>query len=340
MERSCYGVAAPPMPWLFRFDLPEPAASRRRYPAMRAILVHNPSAGSEVHNKNSMLAAFKLADIDVLYVSTKEDNVKAALKKDADLVVVAGGDGTVARVLTSMPDRSVPVGILPLGSANNIARSLGIAGTPQELVESWRTEHTCRLDIVAVKEGRDTSLFLEGFGVGLLPDFFKRTAKKNENGKIRGAESLLQGRAELRRVLKSAKPIDIEIRVDDQAFGREVFGVEVLNTAYTGPGLPLAAAADSGDGLLDVICFEVSQRGAMLDWIDVPSRGRPPAKARQGAKIELKWQGEASRIDDDLFDKNEKTHSLEIACQSQSARILMPIIHPAPRAQRAKVTNA
>jgi diacylglycerol kinase family enzyme len=308
---------------------------------MRAIVFHNPSAGSEIHSKDSMLAAFKLADIDARYVSTKAGDIERALRKSVDLVVIAGGDGTVTRIVTAMPDRSVPVGILPLGSANNIARSLGIAGTPQELVESWRIEHACRFDIAAVKENGNTSLFLEGFGVGLLPGFFQRAAKANGKNKPKGAESLLLGRAALRQVLQDAEPIDIEIVVDDEPFGRKVLGVEVLNTVYTGPGLPMATAADSGDGLLDVICFESSQRGALLDWIEVPSRGRPPAKSRQGSKIELKWRGEPSRIDDALFDaKQKKKHSVEIACQKQATRILMPVIHPAPRAQRAKVSSA
>lgn len=48
-----------------------------------------------------------------------------------------------------MPDRTVPVAILPLGTANNIARSLGIAGTPHELAESWHIEHARKLDIGA-----------------------------------------------------------------------------------------------------------------------------------------------------------------------------------------------
>jgi diacylglycerol kinase (ATP) len=101
---------------------------------MRATLFHNPSAGHKA-DKDDILAAMKLADFDVRYVSVKQDDIEQALKKKTDLIVIAGGDGTITEVITKLSDRSIPVAVLPLGTANNIARSIGVAGTPQELVE-------------------------------------------------------------------------------------------------------------------------------------------------------------------------------------------------------------
>ena len=106
---------------------------------MRAILFHNPSAGHKA-DKDDILAAMKLADFEVRYVSVKNGDIEKAFEKRTDLIVIAGGDGTITEVLTKVPDRSVPVALLPLGTANNIARSLGIAGMPQELVETWKID--------------------------------------------------------------------------------------------------------------------------------------------------------------------------------------------------------
>jgi hypothetical protein len=50
---------------------------------MRALLVHNPTAGTKGHDKNGIIDALHLADLKVDYVSTKEDGVKDALKNDA-----------------------------------------------------------------------------------------------------------------------------------------------------------------------------------------------------------------------------------------------------------------
>ena len=96
---------------------------------MRATLFHNPSAGHKA-DKDDILAAMKLADFEVRYISTKEGDIEQALEKKTDLLVIAGGDGTITEITTKLPDRSTPVAVLPLGTANNIARSLGVAGTP------------------------------------------------------------------------------------------------------------------------------------------------------------------------------------------------------------------
>ena len=56
----------------------------------------------------------------------------------ADLYVVAGGDGTVGKVITGIRDRNIPVAIIPSGTANNIAKSLCIEGSLDTLVDCHR----------------------------------------------------------------------------------------------------------------------------------------------------------------------------------------------------------
>src|SRR5690606_10418925 len=108
---------------------------------MKAILCHNPTSGGGTHKKRDLMAALALAGIEARYVSTKGRSFPAALEEDADLIIAAGGDGTVGKVIKAMPNRKVPLAIVPLGTANNIARSLGIAGTPPHLAEGWRLDH-------------------------------------------------------------------------------------------------------------------------------------------------------------------------------------------------------
>ena len=158
---------------------------------MRALLIHNPTAGVNTHQKDSIIAAPPLAHFDVVYVSTRDANV--ALRNAPDLVVVAGGDGTVGYVFTHLSDRSVPIGVVPLGSANNIARSLGIAGTPQELAEQWRMDNVRLFYLIAVDGLEDEYLCAEGFGVGPIPALIKRRAKQKRTD---GPEGVRRGRAE------------------------------------------------------------------------------------------------------------------------------------------------
>jgi diacylglycerol kinase (ATP) len=302
---------------------------------MRALLCHNPTAGSKGHDKDAILAALKLADIDFRYISLKSDDWEAALKeapkKSFDLLVAAGGDGTIGKILTALPDRALPVALLPLGTANNAARSLGIAGTPQELVETWKIDNTCPLDIGSVKAPWGTSLFLEGFGVGLFADFLRLAAKGR---KPEGADNLRKGRDILQKTLKEAEPIEIEVSVDGKALRGEFLGVEVMNIPFTGPGLPIAGKADVADGKLDVVCFEADKRKALIEWLEAPLDSAPPVLSRKAEKIELTWSDAANRIDDRFFNDNkDKKLIAEIACEKKQVQIVVPQKHPAQQTQ-------
>jgi diacylglycerol kinase family enzyme len=294
---------------------------------MRATLFHNPTAGQKA-DKDDILAALKLAGFDIRYVSVKNGDVKEALQKKADLFVIAGGDGTIAEVLTRMSDRSVPVALLPLGTANNIARSLGIAGTPQELVETWKLDNTHPLDVGMVKASWGTSRFLEGFGVGVFAEFLK-VANKSE--KAKGADNLRKGRALLERQVKAAKPVELAIKIDGKAVNGEFLGVEVMNVPFTGPGLPLATKADVADRLLDVVCFEADKRRDFEKWLDAPQDEQPPVMSRQGKAIELVWADAPNRLDDESHGNRDTKHVAEIACEKNQLKILIPVKHPAQK---------
>jgi diacylglycerol kinase family enzyme len=295
---------------------------------MRATLFHNPGAGGKA-TKDQILAAMKLVDFDVHYVSVKADDLKDAFKKKADLIVVAGGDGTIAEVLTRLPDRSLPVALLPLGTANNIARSLGIAGTPQELVETWKIDRTHPLDVGMVKASWGTSSFLEGFGVGLFAEFLKSADKKE---KAKGADNLLKGRSLLEKQLKTAKPIDLAVKIDGKALNGEFLGVEVMNVPFTGPGLPLARKADVADGLVDVVFFDAERRRELEEWLDAPHEDSAPVTTRQGKIIELVWADTANRIDDESYGNRDSKQVAEIGCDKDQLKVLIPVKHPAQKA--------
>jgi len=292
---------------------------------MRALLVHNPTAGTKGHDKDSIIDALNLADIKVDYVSTKDDNLKRALKCECDLVVAAGGDGTIDYVFTHLPDRSIPIGILPLGSANNLARSLGIAGTPVELAEQWRAGHLHSFHLVEVTYGKDKKeLCTEGFGVGLIAAVIKRRAKGK---KVDGADDIRRGRRALSEVMSEAEPLDIEVNIDGKPWKSDLISVDVLNIPFTGPALPLAHNADPGDRLLDVIGFESDKRDRLVEWIESPQEDPPPASARRGEQIEIRWRDADSRFDDEVTKGKSDWRQALIRCHPQPLHNLVPAKH-------------
>src|SRR6185295_14113308 len=94
---------------------------------VRVILLHNEGAGDD--NQPDGKALRKLlrdAGHDVEYCDARDETWAAALEKPADVVAVAGGDGTVGRVAKKLIGRDIPVAPLPFGTANNISKTLGL----------------------------------------------------------------------------------------------------------------------------------------------------------------------------------------------------------------------
>lgn len=92
---------------------------------MRIVLIHNPKAGDRKHGKKQLMASLIRSGHQAFYHSIKERGWKKAFKKPVDLIIAAGGDGTVHKTAWQIVDSGIPLAILPLGTANNLARSLG-----------------------------------------------------------------------------------------------------------------------------------------------------------------------------------------------------------------------
>jgi diacylglycerol kinase family enzyme len=293
---------------------------------MKAVLFHNPKSGKKGLGKDEILAALKLADHSARYVSTKDEDFHDELKNvSADFVVVAGGDGTVAEVIARLGNRKLPIGILPMGTANNIARSLQIGGEPQILAESWNLERTRELDVCIAEGPWGILPFVESFGLGLLPDMI---LKANKKGKEKGALNLKQGRELLSQLVRDAKPLELKIMIDGKKLDGEWLGVEVMNIPYTGPGLALAPKADCTDGMLDLICFEKGKEEALGEWFETPADKPPPASVRRGKMITLTWTDAPHRIDDDARKGSKDTQVVTLQCEGEPAHVLETHLQP------------
>jgi diacylglycerol kinase (ATP) len=144
----------------------------------KALLLHNPTAGAKHPRADELMAYATQAGIHPTYISTKDKRYKAALRKSWDLVIVAGGDGTVGRLVRELKDRSIPITILPVGTANNIARSLGIVGEPKTLLSQLSDAPIKSLDVGLAKGPWGKSIFLEGVGLGPIAEAISHSGPK------------------------------------------------------------------------------------------------------------------------------------------------------------------
>lgn len=286
------------------------------------MFLHNPNAGPDHHSKGSLMTSLRLAGLSVGYRSTRKGfDLGRLLERQPDLLVVAGGDGTVSKAIKQLPDRRIPIAILPLGSANNIARSLGISGQPHELAESWHIERWRPFSIGRARGPWGERRFVEAVGVGPIAALMG----KKVGAELTGARNIRKGRLTLQKVFRKAAPLDLDIRVDGRRLRGDMIAFEVLNVAYTGPSLRLAASADPGDGNLEVVTIPTLARAEMIEWLDAPQRTPPPTEVMRGRQVTIVGDLPVHRVDDEAMTPVDGA-TIEVALEREPAVILAPLV--------------
>lgn len=279
---------------------------------MRVTLIHNPGAGST--GEKDALKLEKLlsrAGHKVRYRSSKERGWKRALKKPADLVAVAGGDGTVGRVIRRMVGRGVPVTLLPSGTANNIGRTLGLLERPfEDLVRGWETARRVKLDIGVAKGPWGERYFIEGVGAGLFANLLAQP--KNKNAKVGKPEDVVdRALRRLHDMTVHCESLDVSASLDGEDISGRYLLFETINLRYVGPNMFLAPEGKTGDGLLDVVLVSEDERALLLEylnkWQDNPER-RAVLPTRRGRRLKIEWPGYELHIDDKLYPREDDEH--------------------------------
>src|SRR6476646_1552480 len=135
---------------------------------MRITLMLNPDAGNGETPAAELRRIIEAAGHDVQVRRARKSSMADELLDPGDLVAVAGGDGTVGRVMKALAGGPVPMAILPTGTANNIATSLGILGDPAAIVASWSRHDIRRVDVGLARGPWGETRFVESVGLGLL----------------------------------------------------------------------------------------------------------------------------------------------------------------------------
>ena len=99
---------------------------------LRVMLYHNEDAG-EGASAHDLTATIERHGHTVVAVVGTSDDATRILEAESDLVVASGGDGTVSTAARVLAGKATPMAILPNGTANNLARSMNITGTTDEI---------------------------------------------------------------------------------------------------------------------------------------------------------------------------------------------------------------
>jgi diacylglycerol kinase (ATP) len=298
---------------------------------MRVTLIHNPTAGDDDHAGEHLRSLVAEAGHDVSYASTKEDGWLEALDAASELVAVAGGDGSVGKVFREVATKGTSVTLLPVGSANNIAHSLGIPEVAVErLVRGWAGGELRRLDVGEANAPWGRTLFVESLGGGIFGEVLARGARVEDAVDIDGDEKVDLGVELLREVVEAEPARGWRVEVDGDEVSGQLLAVEVMNLPQMGPNLPLSPQADSGDGLLDVVLIREEDRANLVAYLSERLRELDPSlpglRRVRGERIVLGAPDDLRLHADDRFWPAEQERSpgtIAVAC-GFSLQVLVP----------------
>ena len=225
---------------------------------MKVKFIYNPYSGENLilSKLDKVISHHQEAGYTIVpYRITAGEDVGVALNNIKDgnykYILIAGGDGTVDSVVNAMAKSgiSLPIGILPVGTANDFSKFLGMPSDVEEACKQILSSEVKSVDLGSIND----KYFVNVASTGLFTDVSQKTDVnlKNTIGKL---AYYLKGLEELPNFRK----LHVNILSKEVEFDGEMYLLLVFNGATAG-NFNLATRADACDGLLDIIMFKAVQ---------------------------------------------------------------------------------
>ena len=294
-------------------------------------LVYNPSAGDEQHEGQHLLQRLEEAGHDARLISSRK-KLARQLEDPGELVAVAGGDGSVKVVAVALAGRNVPMAILPMGTANNIAKSLGLLGSVVELIAGWPEAARRTLRVGSMTAAGGTMPFVESAGVGLFSELVSRgRVEVDDNAAGLTGHAIDRALLLLRRITEQRPPLLRRVTLDGADLTGEYLMIEAMNTPLLGPNLPLAPRADCSDDLLDLVLMRERERAAFRDYLSARlggSAARLELPVRRGRRVALQATTVELHVDHEAWKSegngSERDVRIELGGEGDGVEVLVP----------------
>ena len=235
---------------------------------MRAKLIFNPSAGAaraspvEIVDVIHEMQTWKLVP-EAYLVEPGCDLPKVvqdAIAQGIRMFVVCGGDGTISAVARTLAGTPATLGIIPIGTQNNTALSLGLPEDISAAIAILRTGRRIKVDVGMATCSNKNTPFLEVCSVGLVSTLFP-SADDIQHGNLARVGDFLA-------TLVASPPAEIHLLLDGKQEIRKLGHVVLVsNMPYIGLHYQVGFAASFMDGLLDVLFFADLSKLDLLGYV-------------------------------------------------------------------------
>jgi diacylglycerol kinase (ATP) len=271
---------------------------------MRILLLHNPRAGSGEPDAETLTRAFRQEGHRVRYHSTKAGE---ALDQPADVIALAGGDGTLRKIFRKLAGRPrIPVLALALGTANNIARSLGCSRPWKESIAAlqWLDPHPFQFG--RINCGTSEDCFFESVGTGVFATLLHLAERDPRFIDLlsRGRKGFERDFAALARLAADMPSMEILLSSETGEFRDHCLWMEVMNIPSIGPHLEIAPVAcmEPGPGV-HIVLVPQAYRQALVSYFEIRmNHGEasfPGIHWKWGPEVTISCPGGEYHVDDE-----------------------------------------
>lgn len=253
--------------------------------------------------------------------------VQQAVSEGVDGVVAVGGDGSYHGLLPSLRGSNVPLGLIPLGTANDLATGHGVPLTIEEACQVIRVGATRQVDLVLV----NGVPFATVGGVGLAADVAVGVNRLRERWWFRLLMRMcghhIYGLVSVVKLLLQWRiHYDLSIEVDRREYPYQLCALFVHNQARLGRSIQTAPTADNVDGIFDICLIKMASRFRLLLTFALVLRGahldRPEVESLSVSKLKVK-----SSVPFTFFADGERLGE-QTECQIRVARRALTLIVP------------
>lgn len=254
--------------------------------AKRALLLINRHARKGQDSLAQAVAQLHDLDVELIIVPIKSPQQLPELIRQhrdrIDLVIVGGGDGTLNAVADTLIETKLPLGILPLGTANDLARTLSI---PQSIPQACRVIAEGQLkyiDLGWVNGKHFFNVASMGLSVKITQNLSK--GSKRRWGILAYGFTALQ-------VIRQTRPFQAEIVVNGESIQVKTIQIAVGNGRYYGGGMAITDDATIDDQRLDLYSLEIQHWWQIFPLLWMLPKGRhgilPWVRTLQGQEIDV-----------------------------------------------------